>query len=138
MWCDLKKKYNHIIFWPWTDRAAGLNPSVTCYLRTSENGRPRGTVDMPRRLRLSTNFLRREAGFGDLEIADGVYTVAELLHRVERESGFILVDAEGEKLRPDIELTLRGKDIAFYPKGLRTEIEDGDWLDICLTPLGGG
>ncbi|WP_028321795.1 hypothetical protein [Desulfatiglans anilini] len=93
---------------------------------------------MPKKIKLSTNFLRREAGFGDLEIADAADTVADLLHRVERETGFILIDAEGEKLRPDIELTLRGKDIAFYPKGLRSVIEDGDWLDICLTPLGGG
>lgn len=93
---------------------------------------------MSKKIRLTTNFLRRGVGFGDVELDGGADTVAELLRRVEKESRFILIDAEGVRLRPDIELTLRGKDILFYPKGLRTVLEDGDWLDICLTPLGGG
>jgi hypothetical protein len=89
-------------------------------------------------IKLTTNFLRREAGFGDYEIPDRVKTVADLLERVGTLTDFLFTNADGTRLRPDIELTLNGKDIAFFPEGLQARLKDGDGLDISLTPLGGG
>jgi hypothetical protein len=93
---------------------------------------------MPITLKLTTNFLRREAGFGDYEIPDRVKTVADLLEHVGTLTEFLFTNADGTRLRPDIELTLNGKDIAFFPKGLQTHLKEDDGLDINLTPLGGG
>ena len=93
---------------------------------------------MPISIHLTTNFLRREAGFGDYEIPSGVKTVGDLLKYLGETTDFLFTDAEGGRLRPDIELTLNGKDMAFFPKGLQTPFKEGDSLDISLTPLGGG
>lgn len=93
---------------------------------------------MSMRIQLTTNFLRREAGFGDFLLPCGVKTVADLLAHLGAQTSFLFTHAKGDRLRPDIELTLNHKDIAFFPKGLRTPLEEGDSLDINLTPLGGG
>ena len=93
---------------------------------------------MPITIKLTTNFLRREAGFGDFKIPSGVNTVADLLKHLGDRTDFLFTNAEGTKLRPDIELTLNGKDVAFFPKGFQTPLKKGDALDISLTPLGGG
>jgi sulfur transfer ThiS family protein len=93
---------------------------------------------MPITIKLTTNFLRRQAGFGDYEVPERVKTVADLLAHVGKRTDFLFTNAGGKRLRPDIELTLNDKDIAFFPKGLRTHLKEGDALDISLTPLGGG
>ena len=93
---------------------------------------------MPITIKLTTNFLRREAGFGDYEVPERVKTVADLLSHVGKRTDFLFTDAGEKRLRPDIELTLNDKDIAFYSKGLQTHLKKGDSLDINLTPLGGG
>ena len=87
---------------------------------------------------LTTNFLRREAGFGDYEVPSGVKTVGDLLKHLGEKTEFLFTDADGARLRPDIELTLNGKDAAFFPNGLQTPLKEGANLDINLTPLGGG
>ena len=93
---------------------------------------------MPIAIKLTTNFLRREAGFGDYEVPERVKTVADLLAHMGKRTDFLFTDAGGTRLRPDIELTLNDKDIAFCSKGLQTHLKEGDALDISLTPLGGG
>jgi hypothetical protein len=93
---------------------------------------------MSRTIRLTTNFLRREGDFGDYEVPDRVKTVADLLDHVGHLTDFMFTNVDGTRLRPDIELTLNEKDIAFSPKGLQTHLKEGDGLDINLTPLGGG
>jgi molybdopterin converting factor small subunit len=93
---------------------------------------------MPITIRLTTNFLRREAGFGDFQVPAGVKTVADLLKHVGKRTDFLFTDVEETRLRPDIEVTLNDKDIAFFPEGLQTSLKEGDGLDIFLTPLGGG
>lgn len=55
-----------------------------------------------------------------------------------RRIDFVFVDKDGEMLRPDVEILLNGKEILFFPRGLKTRIEEGDSVDITLTPLGGG
>jgi len=92
----------------------------------------------PMTIKLTTNFLRREAGFEDFKIPPGVKTVVDLLNHLRERTDFLFTDTEGRKLRPDIELTLNQKDIAFFPRGLKTPLGEGDSLDINLTPLGGG
>ncbi len=93
---------------------------------------------MPITIKLTTNFLRREAGFGDFQVPAGVKTVAHLLKHLGERTNFLFTNAEGTRLRPDIELTLNEKDIAFFPEGFQTPLREGDGLDINLTPLGGG
>jgi hypothetical protein len=93
---------------------------------------------VPVRIHLTTNFLRREAGFGDFLLPSEVKSVADLLTYLGAETDFPFTNAKEDRLRPDIELTLNHKDIAFFPKGLKTPLEEGDSLDINLTPLGGG
>ncbi len=83
-------------------------------------------------------FLRREAGFGDFEVPPWVNTVAELLDHLGDQTNFLFTDEKGDTLSPDIELTLNHKDIAFFPERLETPLNEGDRLDINLTPLGGG
>ena len=92
----------------------------------------------PMAIKLTTNFLRREAGFGDFQVPPGVKTVADLLKHVGKQTDFLFTNAGGTRLRPDIELTLNDKDIAFFSKGLQMLLKNGDGLDINLTPLGGG
>jgi molybdopterin converting factor small subunit len=89
-------------------------------------------------IKLSTNFLRREAGFGDFHLTQEVHTIGDLLQYLGRECDFQLIDAPGEKVRPDMEVILNEKDIAFCSAGLKTPLEDGDRVDVFLTPLGGG
>ena len=93
---------------------------------------------MPRTIKLTTNFLRRESGFGDFQIPHGLRTLGDLLRHIGRQADFIFTDAEGVQLRPDIEVMINEKNMAFYPTGLKTSVKDGDWVDISLTPMGGG
>jgi molybdopterin converting factor small subunit len=71
-------------------------------------------------------------------VPESVRTIGELLKHLGRRIDFGFVDKDGEKLRPDVEVLLNGKEIWFFPKGLKTSIEEGDSVDITLTPLGGG
>ena len=89
-------------------------------------------------IKLTTNFLRRAAGSDEYRLPASVKTMADLLRHLGQEESFPFIDAEGSKPRPDIEVTLNQKDIAFYPSGLETPLSLGDWVDISLTPLGGG
>ena len=67
-----------------------------------------------------------------------VTTIGALLGYIGSQIDFTLVDADQEKLRPDVEVLINGKDVSFYPKGLKTSLGDGDLIDVALMPLGGG
>jgi hypothetical protein len=90
------------------------------------------------RIKLTSNFALRIEDAGNFSVPESVRTIGELIRYLGRRIDFVFVDNGGEKLRPDVEILLNGKDIWFLPSGLKTTIEDGNSLDIALTPLGGG
>jgi molybdopterin converting factor small subunit len=90
------------------------------------------------KIKLTSNCALRIQGSGDFSVPESVKTIGELLRYLGRRIDFVFVDKDGEMLRPDVEILLNGKEILFFPKGLKTKIEEGDSVDITLTPLGGG
>jgi hypothetical protein len=62
----------------------------------------------------------------------------DLLHHLGEEIDFLFMDGQTGKLRPDIEVLVNGKELGFYPEGLKHAICDGDSIEITLIPLGGG
>jgi molybdopterin converting factor small subunit len=93
---------------------------------------------MAKKIQLKTNFSLRSRKSGDLELPPSVDTIAELLRHIEKEIGFVFIDADGVALRRDAEVLINGKDIAFLPSGLKTILKEGDSVDIALMTLGGG
>jgi len=67
-----------------------------------------------------------------------VGNVEDLLRHVGEKIDFIFLDAQTGKLRPDIDIVVNGKEIWFYPEGLRKPVLQGDSIEITLLPLGGG
>jgi molybdopterin converting factor small subunit len=90
------------------------------------------------KVRLITNFSFTTGSGNEYEPPPSVATVGDLLAHVGKRIEFIFMDAAGRNLRKDIELELNGKNIWFYPHGLQTPLQEGDCVDITLTPLGGG
>jgi molybdopterin converting factor small subunit len=90
------------------------------------------------KIKLTSNCALRIQGSGDFSVPESVKTIGELLRHLGRRIDFVFVDKDGEMLRPDVEILLNGKEILFFPRGLKTRIEEGDSVDITLTPLGGG
>jgi molybdopterin converting factor small subunit len=90
------------------------------------------------KIKLTSNCALRIQGRGDFSVPESVETIGELLRYLGRRIDFVFVDKDGDMLRPDVEILLNGKEILFFPRGLKTRIEEGDSVDITLTPLGGG
>jgi molybdopterin converting factor small subunit len=90
------------------------------------------------KIKLTSNCALRIQGRGDFSVPESVETIGELLRYLGRRIDFVFVDKDGDMLRPDVEILLNGKEILFFPRGLKTKIEEGDSVDITLTPLGGG
>ncbi|RJR41302.1 MAG: hypothetical protein C4576_18040 [Desulfobacteraceae bacterium] len=90
------------------------------------------------KIRLTTNFSFQTGGGGEYQVPGSVRTVADLLSDIGGQIDFVFMDGARKDLRKDIELNLNGKAIWFYPEGLRTELKEDDFIDITLTPLGGG
>lgn len=71
-------------------------------------------------------------------LPSSVENMEDLLRHVGAEIDFLLLDAQTGKLRPDIDILVNGKEIWFYPEGLKKPLLDGDSIEITLLPLGGG
>jgi 1-acyl-sn-glycerol-3-phosphate acyltransferase len=65
-------------------------------------------------------------------------TMEDLLRHIGQKIDFLFIDAQTGRLRPDIEIIVNGKEIWFYPEGLRKPVHDKDSIEITLIPLGGG
>jgi hypothetical protein len=87
---------------------------------------------------LTTNFGFQGSKSTNFNLPSAVITMGDLLQFIGREIGFTFVDAGVVNLRPDVEVSINGKDILFFPIGLRTELKEGDAVEISMTPLGGG
>jgi hypothetical protein len=67
-----------------------------------------------------------------------VENMGDLLRHIGKRINFVFLDAQTGNLRPDIEILVNGKEIWFYPEGLKKPVRDGDSIEITLIPLGGG
>ena len=87
---------------------------------------------------LTTNFGFQGSKSTNFSLPSAVITIGDLLQFIGKEIGFTFVDAGVVNLRPDVEVIINGKDVLFFPMGLRTELKEGDEVDISMIPLGGG
>lgn len=90
------------------------------------------------KIRLTTNFSFQTGSEGGYQVPVPVKTIADLLVDIGAQIDFVFMDGAQKDLRKDIELILNGKTIWFYPGGLQTKLKEDDFVDITLTPLGGG
>jgi hypothetical protein len=74
----------------------------------------------------------------ELVLPSSVRNMEDLLRCIGEKIDFVFLDAQTGKLRPDIDILVNGKEIWFYPEGLKKPILDRDSIEITLIPLGGG
>ena len=67
-----------------------------------------------------------------------IFTIGDLLRHVGEQMNFPFIAADADDLRRDIEVSINGKDVWFYPDALKTSLKDGDSVEVNLVPLGGG
>jgi hypothetical protein len=87
---------------------------------------------------MKSNVSLNRAPGPDMVLPSSVKNVEDLLRHVGEKIGFLFIDAQTGILRPDIDILVNGKEIWFYPEGLRKPVQDGDSIEITLIPLGGG
>jgi hypothetical protein len=95
-------------------------------------------VPVGRKINLKTNFSFRTRGSSEIDLPSSVTSVGDLLRYIGGQVDFVFVDAHREELRPDVEVLINGKDLSFYPDGLKTPLREEDLVDIALMTLGGG
>lgn len=93
---------------------------------------------MPIIIKLSTNFAFNVKEAGDFSLPSGVRTISDLLRHISKEIDFALIDPDSGELDIDLEITINGKDLWFFPTGLKTPLNHCDSVLISLIPLGGG
>jgi hypothetical protein len=93
---------------------------------------------MPVIINLSTNFAFNVQGSGDFSLPSEVKTITDLLRHISKEIEFDLIDPDTGELDIDLEITINGKDLWFFPTGLKTPLNHGDSVLVSLIPLGGG
>ena len=67
-----------------------------------------------------------------------ITTIGDLLRHVGEQMNFPLVAANADDLRRDIEVSINGKEVWFYPSALNTPLKEGDSVEVNVVPLGGG
>ena len=67
-----------------------------------------------------------------------ITTIANRLRHVGEQMNFPFIAADADDLRRDIEVSINGKDVWFYPDTLNTRLKNGDSVEVNLVPLGGG
>ena len=90
------------------------------------------------KIALISNF---SLGISDPEnflLPTDITTIADLLRHVGEQMNFPFIAANDDDLRRDIEVSINGKDVWFYPDTLNTRLKDGDSVEVNLVPLGGG
>ena len=74
----------------------------------------------------------------EMVLPSSVRNMEDPLHHIGEEIDFLFLDAQTGRLRPDIDILVNGKEIWFYPEGLKKPVLDRDSIEITLVPLGGG
>ena len=93
---------------------------------------------MPTTVTMKSNVSLSRVQGPDMTLPSSVKDMEDLLRHVGEKIDFIFIDAQTGRLRPDIEIIVNGREIWFYPEGLRKPVHDGDSIEITLIPLGGG
>jgi hypothetical protein len=93
---------------------------------------------VPTRVILKSNVSLNRPQGPETVLPPSVGNMEDLLQDIGKRIGFVFLDAQTGKLRPDIEILVNGKEIWFYPEGLKKPVLDGDSIEITLIPLGGG
>ena len=93
---------------------------------------------MPTTIILKSNISLNRTEGPEMVLPSSVKNIEDLLRDIGEKIDFIFLDAQTGKLRPDIDILVNGKEIWFYPEGLRKPVLDGDSIEITLIPLGGG
>lgn len=68
----------------------------------------------------------------------GMETVGDLLQYLGRELEFSLLSPRGDEVDDDVEVSLNGRGLWAYPKGLATPLKPGDAVEVNMLALGGG
>lgn len=89
-------------------------------------------------IKLNTNFAFRDTNSEEFSLPKEVKTISDLLRFISQKIGFDLIDPESGELEMDLELTINGKELWFFPTGLDTPLNNGDSVLVSLIPLGGG
>jgi len=90
------------------------------------------------KIALISNF---SLGISDPEnclLPPDIITIGDLLRHVGKQMNFPFMAANAGDLRRDIEVSINGKEVWFYPRALNTPLKEGDSVEINLVPLGGG
>lgn len=89
-------------------------------------------------IRMKSNLSLHRPRGPEMMLPSAIRNVEDLLHHLGKKVDFVFVDALTGKLRPDIDILVNGKEIWFYPEGIKRPIRDRDSIEITLIPLGGG
>jgi hypothetical protein len=90
------------------------------------------------KIALISNF---SLGISDSEnflLPPDITTIGDLLRHVGEQTNFPFIAPNADDLRRDIEVSINGKDVWFYPNALNTPLKNGDSVEVNLVPLGGG
>ena len=87
---------------------------------------------------MKTNISLSRVQGPDMPLPSSVKNMEELLRHLGGKINFLFLDAQTGELRPDIDILVNGKEIWFYPEGLKKPISHRDSIEITLIPLGGG
>ena len=93
---------------------------------------------MPTTVTMKSNVSLSRVQGPDMILPSCVKDMEDLLRHVGEKTDFLFIDGQTGRLRPDIEIIVNGKEIWFYPEGLRKPVHDKDSIEITLIPLGGG
>ena len=93
---------------------------------------------MPITILMKSNVSLSRLQGPQMVLPPSVGNMEDLLRHIGEKIDFVFLDTQTGKLRPDIEILVNGKEIWFYPEGLKKRISHGDSIEITLIPLGGG
>ena len=93
---------------------------------------------MPTTIMLKSNVSLSRTEGPEMVFPSSVKNIEDLLRDIGEKIDFVFLDAQTGKLRADIDILVNGKEIWFYPEGLKKPIFDRDSIEITLIPLGGG
>jgi hypothetical protein len=93
---------------------------------------------VPTTIILKSNVSLSRTEGPEVVLPSSVKNIEDLLRDIGEKIDFVFLNAQTGKLRPDIDILVNGKEIWFYPEGLKKPIFDRDSIEITLIPLGGG
>lgn len=88
-------------------------------------------------LHVKTCLLIPDRRDGEIPYTPEVSTIGGLLRHLGERIDFELVDFDGTVFK-DLEVSINGKDLCFYPAGLETQLRPEDRVSVYFVAIGGG